>query len=149
LGGWVLAGSACQSSKPVVPPALASGWLPSQARVIEVRGPGGRGQDARSSWRKLRPGDWLLPGALIETAESCELTLQIYEPGVKVEVKAGSRLRLETLSYQRRGDGVVTSTLLQLEQGRVEVDNSHLTPGSDFEVRTPTGTTRIPPPAQK
>jgi hypothetical protein len=150
LGGLGLLVGACHSPTPdPALPLLPSGWLPSQALVAEVQGAACRGKKPGDSWRKLRPGDWLPPGTIIDTVAPSQLTLQLYEAGIKVQVKPGTLLRLEKLSYLRRSDGLLTATVLDLPEGEVAVDSSNLTAGSDFEIRAPQGVTHISPPGAK
>jgi hypothetical protein len=144
LPGW---GVACRSSKPPSSSILPEGWLPGQAQVTAAPGAGCRSKNPGASWRKLQPGDWLSAGATVEVRAPARLSLRLFEIGVMMEVEPGSLLRLDTLSYRREADKVVTSTVLTLTQGRVAVDSSHLSAGSEFEIRTPQGITRIPPQA--
>ena len=137
-------GGACSSPKP--PPALLlpGDWLPSQAMVVEVHGKECLGRNPGQSWRNLKPGDWLAPGSLVEARASSSVVLRLYEIGVLIEIKSDSLLRLETISYRREGRVLLTSTVLDLQRGRVVVDSSNLPRGSEFVIRTPQGTSRIP-----
>jgi hypothetical protein len=149
LGGLALLGPGCRSSKPDPSLPIPAGWLPSQGLVTEVQGSDCRARKPGASWHKLRSGEWLPAGTWIEAGVSSRLAVQLYEPGIKVQVKPGSLLQLEKLSYLRREEGLLTSTVLDLQQGEVAVDSSNLTAGSEFEIRSPQGVTHIPPPGAK
>jgi hypothetical protein len=146
---WLALGNGCHSSKPAPAVALSDGWLPSQAQVAEAQGAGCRARDPGGPWRKLQAGDWLPQGAMVEAKPFTRLRLRLYEVGIMVEVKPASLLRLEKIAYRKEGAWVVTSTLLDLQQGELAVDGSSLTPGSEFVIKTPQGLTKIPPPSAK
>ncbi|MBI5383698.1 MAG: hypothetical protein HZA90_03325 [Verrucomicrobia bacterium] len=135
----------CHSPQPTPVTVLPQGLLPSQAQVAEVRGFGARGRNPGGAWRKLQLSDWLAMGATVQTPPTTGLTLRLYEAGLLVHLKTNTVVRLEQLAYRRDGAAVTTFTVLDLSQGEVAVDDSNLTPGSEFEIRTPQGTTRIPP----
>jgi hypothetical protein len=139
----------CQSPKPVPPASLGEGWLPSQAQVAEAQGAGCQAKAPGGTWRKLKAGDWLAPGTMVEAKAFTRLRLRLYEVGIMVEVKPSSLVCLEKLSYRKEGATVVTSTLLDLQKGELAVDGSSLTPGSEFTIKTPQGVTQIPAPAVK
>lgn len=143
-----LIGLTISCRNPRTPPAaigLLAGLLPSQAQVAEVRGVGARGKSPGGSWRKLQLGDWLPMGSVIQTPPNSTLTLRLYEAGVLLVAKPGSNLRLEKLSYRKEPFGAVTATVIDLQKGEVVVDGANLPAGSEFEIRTPQGVTRIPP----
>ncbi len=141
---WLALGNGCQSPKPAPTTDLNGGWLPSQAQVAGATGSGCRAQAPGGPWRRLQVGDWLAPGTLVEAKPFTRLRLRFYEAGIMVEVKPGSLLRLDKLSYRKEGHVVVTSTLVDLRQGELAVDKSALTPGSEFVIKTPQGLKRIP-----
>ena len=68
-----------------------------------------------------------------------------YEAGVMVQLKPDGQMRLDNLSFRHESGAVITATRLDLQKGEVAVDGSNLSPGSEFEIRTPQGVTRIPP----
>jgi len=113
--------------------------------VAEVRGFGGRAKLPGGSWHKLLLGDWLPMGSSVQTSSESSVTLSLYEAGIVVHVKPASEVRLEKLAYRKDAGAVITATRLNLPKGEVGVDNANLTPGSEFEIRTPQGVTQIPP----
>ncbi len=117
--------------------------------MAEVRGFGGRAKQPGGSWRKLLLGDWLPMGSSVQTSSESSVTLRLYEAGIVVHVKPGSEVRLEKLAYRQDASVVITTTRLDLPTGEVAVDSANLTPGSQFEIRTPQGVTRIPPRVEK
>lgn len=136
----------CRSPQPNPAGPSAQGLPPSRAQVVEVRGSGVRARTPWSLWQRVQPGEWLPMGASVRTAGDSSVILRLPAAGAGVEVKPNSQLRLLTLTSRTNGTMIVSRTQLSLEQGEVIVDNSKLTPGSEFEVRTPRGITRIPPP---
>lgn len=119
--------------------------MPSQAQVSAVRGFGCKAKLPGGSWHKALLGDSLPVGASVQTGPDSTLTLRLYETGILVHVKPASTLRLEELAQGRNAGGVVTRTRLDLTKGEVGVENANLAPGSEFEIRTPQGVTRLPP----
>ena len=137
----------CRSPREAAVAPLPNGMLPSQAQVVEVRGFDNQGKNPGGSWHRLRLGDWLAMGAVVRTSPTSKLTLRLYQAGVMVQLKPSSRMILTQLSYSKETG--TTSTVLDLPQGEVVVDDAHLPPGSDFEIHTPQGVTRIPQTGQK
>jgi hypothetical protein len=142
---WLGLGVACHSSKPPHPASRPGGGRTSQVQVAEVHGSGCRGKNPGGSWHPLQPGAWLAEGALVEARPPSRIKLRFYQAGILVEVKPGTLLQLEKLRCRQEPTAFVTSTVLDLQQGQVQVDNANLSPGSEFEIRTPQGVTRIPP----
>jgi hypothetical protein len=135
----------CQSSKRPAAPLPPEGWLPGQAQVLTVQGSGCRGRNLGDSWHRLRAGDWLSAGADLEARAPSSLTLRLFDLGVTVQVKPGTLLHVDKICYRNDSGKLLTSTVFTLQQGEVAVDRANLTPGSEFEIRTPQGVSRLPP----
>lgn len=139
----------CRGTKPVPAPlVLPHNATSGQALVVEVRGFGVRGRNPGGSWKKLLLGDRVGMGGTVETAPDSAATLRLYESGITLHLKPGSLVRLEKLVSRGDAGALITVTLLDLQKGEVSVDASQLSPGSEFDIRTPQGVTRIPPAAR-
>jgi hypothetical protein len=95
------------------------------------------------SWKALKAGTELQPGAQVRTGNDASVVLFLDQNGPLVQLTENTTLAIEKLNYTAGGVDTTIETVLNVKAGRIMGYVKKLSGTSKYEVKTPSGVAGI------